>query len=90
MSLVLLILGVAIMAVGGIMFLVAAFRESTMWGIGCLLFSPVSLIFLILHWQEAKKPFLIQLAGLPFVVLAVLLADPATPSAALPLLPMVA
>ena len=48
---------------GGIGFLLAAFQESLLWGLGCLLLSPVSLIFLILHWDEAGKPFLLQLAG---------------------------
>jgi len=73
MGALLLVLGGLISAVGGVMFLVAAFRESVLWGLGCLLFSPVSLIFLFVHWQEAKSPFLVQLAGIPFIVLGIAL-----------------
>src|SRR5690554_1847112 len=34
-----------------------------MVGLGCILLSPVSLIFLILHWSDAKNPFFLQLVG---------------------------
>ena len=55
--------GLIVAIIGGIWFLIVAFQESVLWGLGCLLFSPVSLIFLIMHWDEAGKPFLVQLAG---------------------------
>ena len=56
--------GIGIMIIGGIGFLIAAFNESIWWGLGCLLISPISLIFLFMHWTEAKNPFFLQLAGL--------------------------
>lgn len=59
----LLIAGYLTAFVGGIMILVAAFQESPMWGIGCLLVPFVSLIFVIVHWNEAKWGFLINLVG---------------------------
>jgi len=34
----------------------------------------VSLIFVIVHWSEAKKPFLRGLIGIPFFVLGAILA----------------
>jgi hypothetical protein len=61
---VLMGLGGLVVLVGAIMMLVAAFKESLMWGLGCLILPFVSLVFLVMHWQVAKKPFLIQLAGL--------------------------
>jgi FtsH-binding integral membrane protein len=64
----LLVIGLALFVVGGFMFLVAAFRESVLWGIGCILLPIVQLFFLIVHWQEAKKPFAIQLLGIGILV----------------------
>lgn len=57
---------------GSIIFLIAAFRQSVLWGLGCLLIPFVSLVFLVLHWAEAKKGFFIQLTGLAVIVIAVL------------------
>ena len=65
-----LVLGMIIGLIGSIMFLIAAFRESVLWGLGCLIISPISLVFLIMHWQAAKKPFLISLLAIPLIVLA--------------------
>ncbi len=62
--------GVAISFIGGIGFLIAAFRESILWGLGCFFIFPVSLVFLILHWQVAKNPFLLQLVGIGIIFLA--------------------
>ena len=65
-----LLLGAIIGTIGGIMFLIAAFRKSVMWGLGCLIIGPISLVFLIMHWQEAKKPFFISLLAVPLIFLA--------------------
>jgi len=62
-----LIIGLVIILVGGIMFLIEAFKENILWGFGCLILSPVSLVFLFMHWDVSKKPFFIQLAGLGIV-----------------------
>ena len=64
------LVGVMIIVFGRIGFLIAAFRESILWGLGCILLSPVSLVFLFLHWPEAKNPFFLQLVGLGLVFLA--------------------
>ncbi len=63
------IIGIALVFVGGIGLLIAAFKESILWGLGCLFFSPVALVFLILHWREAKNPFFLQLAGVAVIFL---------------------
>jgi hypothetical protein len=65
--------GLILMLVGGLLFLVAAFRESILWGLGVLFLPFVSLIFLVLHWSRAKDSFFLQLYGIALVVLAVLL-----------------
>ena len=57
-------LGIALIIIGGIGTLIAAFKTSILWGLGCLLIAPVSLIFLVLHWDVAKNPFFLQLVGL--------------------------
>ena len=57
-------LGIALVVIGAIGTLIAAFKTSILWGIGCLLLAPVSLLFLIFHWDVAKNPFFLQLLGL--------------------------
>ena len=56
-------LGIALLVIGAIGTLIAAFKTSILWGLGCLLIAPVSLIFLVLHWDVAKNPFFLQLIG---------------------------
>jgi len=63
---------------GGIGFIVATFRESIWWGLGCLCVPFVELIFLITHWQEAKGPFGLRLVGGVLVILATLLSPELT------------
>jgi hypothetical protein len=64
-------LGFGLMLLGGVLFLVAAFREGMLWGLGVLFLPLVSLIFLILAWPRAKGPFFLQLYGLVFILLGV-------------------
>lgn len=63
-------IGIFILIIGGVGFLIAAFRTSILWGLACLLISPVSIIYLILHWSEAKNPFFLQLAGLAIIIIS--------------------
>jgi hypothetical protein len=60
----LLVMGMLVALGSGISFLVAAFRVSFWWGMGCVFLSPVSPVFLVMHWKVAKRPFLASLAGL--------------------------
>ncbi len=64
--------GIVLLLVGGLFFIVAAFRESLLWGLGVMFLPIVPLIFLIVHWHRAKGPFFLQLYGIGFVLLAVL------------------
>jgi hypothetical protein len=74
------ILGITMLCIGaliglifGIQILVAAFRTSIWWGLGSLFVPIVGLIFIIVHWSVAKRPFLLSLIALPFVVLGTVL-----------------
>lgn len=69
---ILLYLGVLITIIGSIGFLIAAFRVSILWGLGCFFISPISLIFLILYWGEAKNPFFLQLIGVAVIFLGLM------------------
>ena len=62
-------LGLGVFIIGGIGTLIAAFKTSILWGLGCLFIAPVSLIFLVLHWDVAKNPFFLQLAGIAMAFL---------------------
>jgi hypothetical protein len=69
----LIIVGYIIMAVGGIWILVIAFQDSLLWGFLCLCVPLASLVFVITHFEEAKKPFFVWLAGLPIYFLGAVL-----------------
>lgn len=61
---ILTIIGVGIFILGGVSYLIAAFRTSLLWGFGCLLVAPVAILYLIFYWNDAKKPFAIQVLGM--------------------------
>lgn len=48
---------------GGIKFLIAAFRVSALWGVLVLFVPFANLVFAFKYWAEAKKGFLMNLAG---------------------------
>ncbi|WP_372741382.1 hypothetical protein [Neptunomonas sp.] len=60
--------GLGIFIIGGIGLLIAAFRTSILWGLAVLLVAPVAIIYLIVHWQDAKGPFKLQVVGLLIIV----------------------
>lgn len=69
LGMALLIVGVIIMFAGAIWLLVVEFQESVGWGLACFFISPIHFLFVILHWDKAKKPFLCWLAGwVPVIV----------------------
>lgn len=77
MGSLLLILGFILCLGGGIWLLIEAFKESVLWGLGCLLVPFVGLIFAIMHWSECKVPFLINVAGTVLVVIGTIMSAPA-------------
>lgn len=68
----LLIIAVIVSLVGGIMFTIAAFRQSALWGLAVLFIPFANLVFLVKYWQEAKKSFFINLAGCGVGVVAMI------------------
>ena len=68
MSEIVFYVGLGIFIIGGIGLLIAAFRTSVLWGIAVLFIAPVAIIYLILHRQDAKGPFKIQVFG--FLIMA--------------------
>ena len=75
MAMILMVLGGGFLVVGGVWLLIEGFKESVLWGIAMLLINVVSLIFVITHWQQAKRPFLLQIVGLVLVVAGVMLTE---------------
>ena len=69
-----MILGVLTCIVGGIWFLVVAFGEGILWGLATMFVPLVSLIFLILYWHKAKRPFFVQLFALGLMILGAFLS----------------
>ena len=75
LGMILMGVGSIVSLVGGIMFLIVAFQESILWGLGCLFIPFVALIFLIMFWDKASKPFLIQLAGIVPIFVGMLISS---------------
>lgn len=73
LSVLLIVVGIIGVAIGGIGMLIAGFQESLLWGIGMLVVPIVSLIFVLTRWQEAKKPFLVQVVGWVILLLGLAL-----------------
>ena len=72
----LIIIGALVSLAGGIWFLIVAFQESVLWGLGCMFIPFVSLIFLILNFADAWRPFVVSLVGTGICVGGALLAGP--------------
>jgi hypothetical protein len=86
--LALLAVGYLAALVGGIWMVVNAFRTSIGWGLGTLfLWLPVGLIFLVKNWQQNRRPFFIQLAGIGMVIVAFVIATQVSPDTASALAP---
>jgi hypothetical protein len=66
-------IGALVTIVTGIWLLIVAFKTSIWWGLGCFFLPFVSLVFVILHWHDAKKPFLWGLVGVAMMVVPVLM-----------------
>ncbi len=63
-------LGLGAIIIGAVTFIIAAFRTSILWGLGVIFFGPASLLYLVFHWSEGKKPFFLQLWGVGFIFVA--------------------
>jgi hypothetical protein len=70
LGIALLVIAGLVSVVGSIMWVVAAFRVSTTWGLLVLLVPFAAFVFLFMYWQESKKAFLVSAAALGIAVLA--------------------
>ncbi len=75
MSTIIFLIGILFLLIGGISYLIAAFKTSILWGLGVLFIPFISLFYLIIHWQSAKKPFLTQILGIALVIGSALLQN---------------
>jgi hypothetical protein len=63
MALFLFFMGGIAYLVGFVWIMINAFSESVPWGVGCLLCSPVALIYGFLKWEELKLPAILMGIG---------------------------
>jgi hypothetical protein len=67
--------GIILLLLGHLFFIIAAFRESILWGLAVLFLPIVPLIFLIVHWGRAKGPFFMELWGVVLMLIGILALD---------------
>jgi hypothetical protein len=63
LGVVLLVLSAIVSLIGSVLFAVAAFRVSVVWGLLVLFVPFAGLFFLVKYWAQAKRGFLVGLAG---------------------------
>jgi hypothetical protein len=61
--------GLGIFIIGGIGLLISAFKTGIFWGLAVFFIAPVALIYVIVHWQDAKGPFKLQLFGVLIIAI---------------------
>ena len=65
-----LILAFLATAAAGIWLMIMEFQKSIWWGLGGIfLHGPVTIIFGIMYWSEAKKPFVLWLAAIAVMII---------------------
>ena len=70
---IVMLVGALLALIGGIGILIEAFKEHILWGLGTFFFGPVGLVFVITHWEQAGKAFLLNLAGAGLMVVGMLM-----------------
>lgn len=55
--------GAIVSIIGAVVYLITAFNVNILWGLGCFFVPGVSLLFLILNWEVAKRPFILSVIG---------------------------
>ena len=74
-AIVLIGLGLLLCLIGGVWGIVVAFRRSLLWGL-CYLFVPfAALVFIAVAWADAKRAFLVNLAGVLLMAAVLLLPN---------------
>jgi hypothetical protein len=70
MAFMFLCVGYILVFLGALWVIVLAWQKGILWGLGCLLFPVIQLIYIALNWKQAKSAFFLQLAGLGAFLLA--------------------
>jgi len=70
MAFIFLCLGYALCFLGGLWVIVLAWQKGVVWGLGCLFFPVLQLIYVALNWKQAKSAFFLQLAGFAAFILS--------------------
>ena len=78
MGSILILIGFIIGLIFVLQILILAFKESRVWFIGSLIIPFVMLIFVIMHWEKAKSPFLKGLIAIPFYVIGAIMVGSST------------
>lgn len=73
----LMLISLLVVVVGSVMILVAAFRQSVLWGLAYLLIPFAGLVFIVKYWDESKQGAKILGVGIVLLILGALLAGPA-------------
>ena len=63
MALAFLCLGYALCLIGGLWIIVLGWQKGVVWGIGCLVFPVLQLVYVALNWKQTKSAFFLLLAG---------------------------
>lgn len=63
LALIVLLLGLTVLFAGLAWFIINAFRESVLWGVMVLIFTPAWIRFAFRHWDQASRPLLVIAAG---------------------------
>lgn len=74
LGLLLILAGGIIATVYGVIIMIRAFQTSIVWGLAYIFIPFASLVYIVVYWQEVKKPFLYSLLGLPLMGLGIALA----------------
>ncbi|HSC76023.1 MAG TPA: DUF4124 domain-containing protein [Pseudomonadales bacterium] len=72
MTILLLFLGLLLIIVGGLMLLIATFRVGIWWGLFCLIFAPLQIVFVFKHWHESRASVFTQTVGFVLILIALL------------------
>ena len=72
-SLIFVVLAILIGVFSRVWFIIAAFRVSLLWGLLVLFVPFLDLMFLIVHWDDAKRPFLCGLLALTALIPPIIL-----------------
>ncbi len=63
LAVTIIVAGYVLMTLGGLWVVVEVWQISVPWGVGSLLFPPVELVFVALHWMKSRSGFLLQVFG---------------------------